>query len=400
MRPSDNIEKLIGKLRYKTNAATHEKVLGNVLQALDKRQKQESGAAKPDLWRTIMNTGTRKFAIAAAILIAATITLYFIAGPFGATGRVYAEVAERLHRARTMIYNVTTSTPVEGMPDMTTEVAFKEPGLMRMTMSGGYVSIMDSVQGKGLSIIPERKQFVEIDMTNLPNDAGQHQLDAIEKLRSLPERADEELGEREIDGRTVQGFRVTEGSVIHTVWIDPKTRELVEEEMEFINAPGMSGKMTNFRFNVDLPDELFSLTPPDGYTRLELQVDVSQASEDDLIEYLRLWSSWTEDGTFPPTLNPAELAKVSMEMAKVGKFHPAKPMEHDELLKHTMKMTRGMMFVMALPAESNWRYAGDNAKYGDASTAIFWYRPVGSQNYRVIYGDLNIKEVAPDDLPK
>jgi len=400
MRPSDNIEKSIVKLRYKTSTETHEKVLGNILQALDEREQKESGATRPDLWRTIMNTKTRKFSIAAAILIAATITLYFIIGPFGATGRVYAEVAERLHKALTMTYTLTTSTPVEGVPQMDVEVAFKEPGLMRMTMSGGYISIMDSVQGKGLSIIPERKQFVEIDMSNLPDDGGQRQFDAIEKLRSLPERADEELGEREIDGRTVRGFRVTEGGVIHTVWIDPKTRELVEEEMEFINAPGMSGRMTNFRFNVELPDELFSLTPPDGYTRLELQVDVSQASEDDLIEYLRLWSSWTEDGTFPPTLNPAELAKVSMEMAKVGKFHPAKPMEHDELLKHTMKMTRGMMFVMALPAESNWRYAGANAKHGAASTAIFWYRPEGSQDYRVIYGDLNVKDVAPDDLPK
>jgi outer membrane lipoprotein-sorting protein len=400
MRPSENIEKLIKKLHYETSAETHDRILGNVMQALDKREEQQSGNIKPDVWRTIMSTKTRKLAMAAVIIIAAVIGLHYIVGPIGVTGTVYAEVAERLHKALTMTYTVTTSTPVEGMPDMEMNVAFKEPGLMRMTMPGGYVSVMDSVQGKGLSIIPARKQFVEMDLSNLPNDAGQRQFDAIEKLRSLPDRADEELGERTIDGRVVQGFRVTEVGVTHTVWIDLKSRDLVEVQTEFANAPGMSSTMTNFRFNVDLPDELFSLAPPDGYTRIGLQVDASQASEDDLIEYLRLWSSWTEDGTFPPTLNPAELAKVSMEMMKAGKFHPAKPTEQDEQLNDTMKMTRGMMFVMTLPAESNWRYAGENVKYSQAETPIFWYQPQGSATYRVIYGDLSVKDVAPQDLPK
>ncbi len=397
MRPSNNIEKLIKKLHYETSAETHDRVFGNVLQALD--EKEKAGVIKPDLWRTIMNTKTRKFATAAVILIAAIISLHFIAGPFGATSSVYAEVAERLHKALTMTYTVTTSTPLEGMPDMEMEVAFKEPGLMRMTMAGGYVSVMDSVQGKGLSIIPAKKQFIEMDLSNLPDDPGQNQLSTIEKLRSLPDRADEELGERKINGRDVQGFRVTEEGVTYTVWIDPKTRELVEVETEFLNAPGMSSTMTDIRFDVELPDELFSITPPDGYSRLELQVDVSEASEDDLIEYLRLWSSWTKDNSFPPTLNPVELAKVSMEMAKAGEFGSEQTTE-EQSLDYAMKMTRGMMFVMKLPAESNWRYAGENAKYGDAETPVFWYKPEGSVTYRVIYGDLSIKDIAPENLPQ
>ena len=347
-----------------------------------------------------MNAKTRKFATAAVILIAAIISLHFIAGPFGATTSVYAEVAERLHKALTMTYKMTTTTPLEEMPDMEMEVSFKEPGLMRMTMEGGYVSVMDSVRGKGLSIIPEKKQFVEMDMSNLPDDPSKNPLNVIEKLRSLPDRADEELGTREINGQVVQGFRVTEEGITSTVWIDPKTKELVEVEVEFVNAPGMGGTMTDIRFNVELSDELFSITPPDGYTRLELQVDVSEASEDDLIEYLRLWSSWTRDNSFPPTLNPVELAKVSMEMVKAGKFGPEEQTTEEQGMDRAMKMTRGMMFVMKLPTESNWRYAGENVKHGDAETPIFWYQPEGSETYRVIYGDLSAKDVAPENLPQ
>jgi outer membrane lipoprotein-sorting protein len=381
MRPADNIEESIKKLRYKTDAETREKVLGNVLQTMDKNEKQESGVTRPDIWRTIMNTKTRKFATAAVILIAATITLYIISGPFGATSTVYAEVAERLQKAMTMTYKMTVSTAVEWMPDMEMEVFFKEPGLMRMTAPGGYVSVMDAVQGKGLSIIPDKKQFIEMDVSNLPDDPGQNQLSAVERLRSLPDSADEEVGEREIDGRTVQGFRVTEDGVTFTVWIDPRTREPVEIETEMVNAP--------------------DITPPEGYTRLELEVDASEPSEDDLIEFLRLFSRLTVDNTFLPTLNPAELPNVVMEMAKSGKFGPDQPTAEDEGFVHAtaMKTARAMMFVMKLPAESNSHYAGENVKYGDAETPIFWYQPAGSQTYRVIYGDLSVKDVAPSDLP-
>ena len=92
---------------------------------------------------------------------------------------------------------------------------------------------------------------------NMPNDAAQREFNAIESLRTLPDRADEDLGEQIMDGRTVHGFRVNEGGMTNTVWIDPKTRELVLVEMEFDNAPGLSSTMSDFQFNVELEDELF-----------------------------------------------------------------------------------------------------------------------------------------------
>jgi hypothetical protein len=30
---------------------------------------------------------------------------------------------------------------------------------------------------------------------------------------------------------------------------------------------------------------------------------------------------------------------------------------------------------------------------------VCWYKPVGSQTYRVVYGDLSVRDVAPEDLP-
>ncbi|MHC4659140.1 MAG: hypothetical protein ACYS83_08185 [Planctomycetota bacterium] len=65
-----------------------------------------------------------------------------------------------------------------------------------------------------------------------------------------------------------------------------------------------------------------------------------------------------------------------------------------------MKISRGLTFVQELPSDSDWHYAGKDAKFGDTDTAIFWYRPEGSQTYRVIYADLSITDVVPENLPK
>ena len=406
MRPAENIEKLIKRLRYKTSDETHDRVFGNVMQALDKRQEHKSSpplcfakrSSGPDPWRTIMNNKMIKLATAAAIIVAVLIGFHTIGG---SAGTVYADVVKQLQKARTLIYTVTSTTPVEGISATEIEVAFKEPGFMRMTMPGGYATVMDWTTGKGLSIIPPRNQFLEMELGNMPDDAAQREFDAIEKLRTLPDRADEDLGEQIMDGRTVHGFRVTEGSMIHTVWIDPKTRELILVEMESTNIPGMSATMTDFQFNVELEDELFSLSPPEGYSRMDVQVDASATGEEDLIEFLRLWSSWTNDKTFPPTLHPIELQKVSMGMEQegmFGMFEADKTSEQDRM-QHAMKMARGIVFVTSLPPESDRQYAGENVKFGDADTPIFWYQPEGSQTCRVIYGDLSVKDVAPENLP-
>jgi hypothetical protein len=56
--------------------------------------------------------------------------------------------------------------------------------------------------------------------------------------------------------------------------------------------------------------------------------------------------------------------------------------------------------VAKLPKESNWRYAGNGVKVNTPDMPIFWYRPAGSQMYRVIYADLSVRETTEDQLPK
>jgi outer membrane lipoprotein-sorting protein len=391
MRPADKTKQFIKNASINSNPEVNEAVLKELLNEMDKSKSTACAARQTDIWRTIMKNPVTKLAAAAAIIIAVLIGLHYFGDSINMTGSAYAEVVERLHNALTMTYTSSGTTEVE--------IAFKKPGYMRTTMPGDYVTVIDWTLGKGLSTLPTRKQFIEMEMSNLPNNPAQQQFNVIEKLRTLPDRADEELGTSEIDGRMLQGFRVTEGDVINTVWIDPQTRELVRVETQFTNAPGMNVTMTDFQFDVDLDDSLFSLTPPEGYTRMEVQADVSAVAEQDMIAFLRAWSGWTKDNTFPPTLNPLELQKVSMEMEQRGEFGKGQT-TGQQRKQDAMTMYRGIMFLTQLPADSNWRYAGEGVKFGNAGTGIFWYRPQGSDSYRVIYGDLSVKDVSEENLPK
>ncbi|MBN2592361.1 MAG: hypothetical protein JXA81_02555, partial [Sedimentisphaerales bacterium] len=122
MRPFENIEKSIEKLHYETSAETHDKIYDNIMQALNEKQKQKSGAMAPDIWRMIMKTNTTKLA-AAAVIIAAVLVGIHLLGSNGANA-VYASVVQQLHYASTMTYSIVTHTPVESMPTLRQQMAF------------------------------------------------------------------------------------------------------------------------------------------------------------------------------------------------------------------------------------------------------------------------------------
>jgi len=72
----------------------------------------------------------------------------------------------------------------------------------------------------------------------------------------------------------------------------------------------------------------------------------------------------------------------------------------DETTQMMMKYVRGMLFLQLLETQGTGHYAGQGIKLGDASKAIFWYQPEGSKTWRVVNGDLSVRDVAPEDLPK
>jgi outer membrane lipoprotein-sorting protein len=348
--------------------------------------------------RTIMSNRMMKLAVAAVVALAVILGLSLFTGD--GAGKAYAKVVDQLHRAHTLTFSMVTMTGQENMPTVRMDIAFSDSGRFRSATADGYVTVLEKTGNgvKGISLVPPTKSYVVFEMANVPDDPAKDPWETIEKLRALPARASQALGPQRIDGRTLDGFTVQGDDATTTVWIDPKTGQLVRAELQFAGAPGMNVILSDFQFDMLLEESFFSLTPPEGYMPVQVSADASQVDEQDCIEFLRFWSRWTVDASFPPTASGVELPKVAVQMAREGKFvAPCPPGYTPEQQKDIMY--RGMVFITQLPA-GTWRYAGQNVRFGDFGTAILWYQPAGSAAYRVIYADLHVATVTPENLPK
>jgi hypothetical protein len=161
-------------------------------------------------------------------------------------------------------------------------------------------------------------------------------------------------------------------------------------------SPRLSIVFKNFQFNVPVEklEPLVSMDVPEGYTEQKGEFNMGTSTEQDLVECLRIWAEVLLDGNFPEAIGMQELMKQLPQVEAKLAESVASP---EEGTQKGMTLAKGMLFVMGL---ENQHYAGNGVKLGDADTAIFWYQPKDSDKYRVIYGDLRVKDVAPEDLPK
>lgn len=269
------------------------------------REKMESPQADASSRKetTIMSlfrkSGSAKVRWAAAsLVVAVAVALLVVLNPWGqGPARLYAEAVERIQTAGTMTVTyyseALTFSSLDNVTPGTMEIACKEPAHFRMTFESGWYVILDHGANKGIMVYPNMKMYDEMDFTQNPA-AG----NVINDLRSLPDRADEVLEQREMDGRTVQGYRVDrlQGEEMKNavVWVDVKTGDPVRIEGEYdLHDPNdptgqrtrtINKAMSNFRFGVELDDALFDTTPPEGYSvgpRTRSRVDPPPVEKDE-----------------------------------------------------------------------------------------------------------------------
>jgi outer membrane lipoprotein-sorting protein len=340
---------------------------------------------------------------AAAVIIAAAgfITLFTQGG-----GIAFADVVRPFITAHTATF--TTTMQIEGMPAQTLEGMFMEPGYMRQTGPGGVIVVGDLRQGKTVTLMPSQKLAMVMEMVNMPEaeELGQFNMfleirKRIQEVQETPDESVEFLGEEQIDGRLAIGYHVSKGGGDITVWADKETKMPIRLE---IATGAVTQSMSDIVFDVPLDESLFDLTIPEGYTVRTMQMDASPPTEEELVDMFGIWADYM-DGSFPSTLDMKsimkEITEFVMGLREKFKTEGREPTEEEmqELQKRIMKVSRGVTFVQLLPPESDWHYTGKGATFGDADTPIFWYRPEGSETFRVIYGDLRVEDVPPENLP-
>jgi len=204
----------------------------------------------------------------------------------------------------------------------------------------------------------------------------------------------ENLGHQMVGGRERVGFRIRKGSYEFTIWAEPDTG--LPARVEAISNDRKSRLVwSDFRYNVDLDESLFSLEVPEGYRVIHGRP--RGISVKDVAQMLRVVAEYN-DGEFPAQLYGPEGIQAVLDKSVTAKHGSDLSTEKTQTLAYlNAKVSLGERFLRALVPEYVPRYAGKGVKLDTPNRPIFWYK-LEVNKFRVVYADLSIKDVAAREL--
>ena len=403
--------------RLSADEQTCQSAKQRILEATASKQTTTPPATLKSIWRITMTTNKFKLAAAAIILIAAAIGLdLFLGGTI-----TFADVIKPILNARTVVldYVIGEGPDALEMHDIVIGSRIRRTmsnidktmildSRVRSTLSNmDMTMILDLEDGRMLTLVAlgvtKIASYNDIQGTGL--EGTRSVLDfvrnVVSEVKDNPDADIQDLGEKEINGQKAVGFYVKGPNVDLTIWANKKTSLPIRIEF----AEGKTSKVIkNIKFDVPLEESLVSMEVPAGYTQKDtaplhiIEVPapdnhLSNATEEDLVESLRIWAEIILDGAFPDAIGTDHFMKQAYVLGyKLASLR----LPHSEI----EKFTKGMIFLQKFEFGGKWGYAGKGVKLGDADKAILWYQPEGSNTYRVIYGDLKAADIAQENLPK
>jgi len=392
MRSTENIERFIKnrKPQVVTSADVDKRVLNDSFSSMEEAMRTKPVTIQPNFGRIIMKSRITKLAAAAVIIAAITIGINSFLG--SGTSVAFADVIQPILEARTLIMDILIG------PEGRQVVIHDEVmgSRIRRTVSNMQDAdiIIDLEQMKVLTLSGKTAIYVELDgLDKMPNYLKLLQ-DAVVRMQDKEEYQVENQGLQEIDGHDCIVFVAESDKDTITIWADPETALPVRIKQK---TPNMQIVCNNLQFDVTLDESRFSMEVPDGYVVQQAGVDFKEGTEDAFIETLRIWAEIIENGQFPDSINLEDVVKVG---PMLGLGLKRANLTQQESLEVATRFGQGIVFIRFFKGQGQWYYTGKGVKLGDSETPIFWYQPKDSQTWRVIYGDLKVEDVAPEDLPE
>ncbi|MHC4361314.1 MAG: hypothetical protein ACYSTZ_00700 [Planctomycetota bacterium] len=437
MKSTDEIKRLAKKIRIKTSTVTRERILSDAEAALMSSMEKGREVLEPGLsiWRTIMKSRITKIAACVAIIMSILAGANHLGLQVRATAPVFADMIEQISKAHCVTCKITTYT--EHAELSTSELIVNESGVTRYVGSRGGVSVYDRRSGKELRLDQKAKKALLI--YKVGRDKGNGLINYLDWLSNLHEQSGQFKGQEEIDGRIVNVFVVEQDwrATIrtNTIWVDPETDlpvrvqqvdmpdpnegimvpEMSLHEGDFggegdacwgisIGGEGVQRRRTTvwseFVWNPDLDESLFSLEPPEDYFVEEVMYDVSDRGENGLIDAFIFWTEMS-GGVFPSEIDDlGDPNKVKPML--VEKFdRDGDPKEElDRAMQQMNLVLKGLWFTQKYKVQGNWHYCGHGVRLGDTERPVCWWKPQDSPDYRVVYGDLSLRDMPAVPEPR
>jgi len=98
MSSAEKIKRLFAKSDLTVNSKIDDRIINDVLTALDKSEKTQSVSPEPNIWRLIMKSKITKLVAAAAVIIAVMVGMHWIGSSVDGTSILYAKVREAIEK--------------------------------------------------------------------------------------------------------------------------------------------------------------------------------------------------------------------------------------------------------------------------------------------------------------
>jgi hypothetical protein len=350
-----------------------------------------------------MNGRSARLAAAATIIVAILLGIHYLGVSPDGTTVAWADVLANMGAAQAVTFTLESECQYKGNEYWCQgTVKIKEP-YRRVDATDGHrygdgpaheettISIMDVSRQNRFVLVNAAKKLVHY----APDHGGNDALMSYDGLKKdFRDGTEESLGTVEIDGRQAACFRIATDEKEITIWADPETA--LPLRIERIAKEGVDKTiLSDITFDVELSDDLFDMGPPPDYCMMNMATEEFtcpfELTQRHLVDGLAV-SAKSLGGQFPTRFRGGRPGREAFEKS-IAESKRALPTEagHNPFL--------GTEFVKALPESSDYQYVGEDVRLGDATRAVCWYKPQGSATYRVVYGDLSVKDVEPNDLP-
>jgi len=432
MRPADSIEKLVKNINIDTNAKIDEEVLGEVVEAFEKSKVKKISAIEQNIWRTIMKSKITKLAAAAAIIIACFTGLFFWKST--GSGIALADVLTKIEKVTGYMYQMrSTITRQQTSTDLISTVLLSQENGIKIT-----TKMVDpnngEIQHSETYLLPKLNSVIFIihkDKTYIPLKYDGTSLEFYKEeyndpriiIKNILSCEHTSMGQSIIDRITVEGFHTTDPAygggfigqgdftgepkkVDVKLWVDVNTFLPIRSEEDIVTKKGthMHETSYDFRWNAVVNADDFKPVIPEDYMSPG-GIVIPAFNEETVIKNLRLFVNLT--GTYPKNLS---LSGLREEIRKLKGYEPRdwredswQDLSDDEKIKKNSErisiMGPAFFYETLVEDKKDPAYYGETVGPDDTNKVLLrWKLDVGQ--YRVIFGDLSIKNVTAEELAK
>jgi outer membrane lipoprotein-sorting protein len=391
-----------------------------------------------DIGRIIMNSPITKLAMAAVIIITAGLAIYYFAGEGTQKCCAWERIADRIEQAKSCVcsFHISRSDPNTGQPQLEMEV------LAYMSSDYGYridsyidgnmvqQSYLAYKEKAMLVTIPPRKKYIRWTVPDeMMSEITKQYQDPRDILSHFMSGEHKELGRSTLDGIEIQGIEATMLGVFKgRMWVDIATEYPVKMEMESkIGASRIAIVIDGFEWNPELSPDIFEPNVPADFESLG-EIKMPWLGEATAIDGLRAFAE-VMDGKYPSDMDMNEMAQEAQEaLRQKMNIAPGVEPNSEEANQISQKMTsvqeisvfyddlvqRGKdpiyygkdvtandanMILMRWKAiHGSFTFFTDFTGSAQSADEFITFKETPSDDYQVIFGDLNTKYVSAKEL--